>query len=140
MYTITIDRSQDGTWTATMRSAGRRIGVGQVGEQDALACVQRSAAVGLSLADIGRAAKRLARSAAIAKALRMAQRLARNPVLRAVIPPQVSLAIDATIAARELVVRARRDPAARARLARVRRNPRNARPLRAAARLFGEGC
>jgi hypothetical protein len=139
MYTLNIDRRPGGLWQATVSTPrGRRFALARVAESDAVECLE---GVGLSFADVARAARRLARSAAVAKALRAAARIARNPALRAVLPPQVSIALRATMAARRLIVRARRgDASARARLASARQSPRAARAIRAAQRAFGEGC
>jgi hypothetical protein len=93
---------------------------------------------GLSLGDIAKAAKKLAKQGAIARALRAASRLASNPIFQSIMPPQVAIALRATMAARRLMLRARDgDARARARLDSARASsPTAQRAIRTAARLF----
>jgi hypothetical protein len=99
-----------------------------------------AAGVGFGLGDIVKAAKKLARSKVLARALTVARGLSRGP-LGAVLPPGTAALIDGAYRARKLVVQARRgDKAAQQRIAQARanvpRDPRIAQSFAMAHQLF----
>lgn len=97
--------------------------------------------VGFGLGDIVRAAKRLARSRAVASMLMVAQKITRHPLLGSVLPPGARAIVDATIRARTAIVRARRgDRTAQQSILRARqaaqRDPRITQAFEGAHRLW----
>lgn len=96
--------------------------------------------VGSVFSDIGRAARKLARTKVIANALRQARAIAKGP-LGALIPPQITQSLELVYRLQALRVRhakGDRNATARLQLAARSRNPQVQRAAHSAVQLFGD--